>query len=178
MTGIGSSLVALTRVRADLTRIAAPPLLFVGRAEAASRFWEFFANRIRNVHTRRAYYRAVCRFADAIGARQVSDLAAGCKAVLSQSLFLMNLESCRSLNLWSQFFDFARKTQLCDRTVLPPSIDVDEGFIDAPRLAHRSRETIPAVLKFRDEVLHPPIDRTWCHTDSAFEHHLGQISVR
>ena len=29
----------------------------------------------------------------------------------------MNLESCRSLNLWSQFFDFARKTQLCDRTV-------------------------------------------------------------
>ena len=38
--------------------------------------------------------------------------------VLSQSLFLMNLESCRSLNLWSQFFDFARKTQLCDRTVL------------------------------------------------------------
>ena len=76
MTGIGSSLVALTRVRADLTRIAAPPLLFVGRAEAASRFWEFFANRIRNVHTRRAYYRAVCRFADAIGARQVSDLAA------------------------------------------------------------------------------------------------------
>ena len=76
MTGIGSSLVALTRVRTDLTRIAAPPLLFVGRAEAASRFWEFFANRIRNVHTRRAYYRAVCRFADAIGARQVSDLAA------------------------------------------------------------------------------------------------------
>ena len=37
--------------------------------------------------------------------------------VLSQSLFLMNLESCRSLNLWSQFFDFARKTQLCDRTL-------------------------------------------------------------
>ena len=37
--------------------------------------------------------------------------------VLSQSLFLMNWESCRSLNLWSQFFDFARKTQLCDRTV-------------------------------------------------------------
>ena len=36
--------------------------------------------------------------------------------VLSQSLFLMNLESCRSWNLWSQFFDFARKTQLCDRT--------------------------------------------------------------
>ena len=29
----------------------------------------------------------------------------------------MNLESCRSLNLWSQFFYFARKTQLCDRTV-------------------------------------------------------------
>ena len=38
-------------------------------------------------------------------------------SVLSQSLFLMNLESCRSLNLWSQFFDFARKTQLCDRTI-------------------------------------------------------------
>ena len=36
--------------------------------------------------------------------------------VLSQSLFLMNLESCRPLNLWSQFFNFARKTQLCDRT--------------------------------------------------------------
>ena len=33
---------------------------------------------------------------------------------------LMNLESCRSLNLWSQFFDFARKTQLCDRTIEIP----------------------------------------------------------
>ena len=36
--------------------------------------------------------------------------------VLSQSLFLMNLESCRSLNLWCPVFDFARKTKLCDRT--------------------------------------------------------------
>ena len=45
------------------------------------------------------------------------DMTAPSGRVLSQSLFLMNLESCRSLNLWSQFFDFARKTQLCDRTL-------------------------------------------------------------
>ena len=30
--------------------------------------------------------------------------------------FLMNLESCMSLNLWCPVFDFARKTKLCDRT--------------------------------------------------------------
>ena len=51
----------------------------------------------------------------------------GTDTVLSQSLFLMNLESCRPLNLWSQFFNFARKTQLCDRT--PEDREIKENRV-------------------------------------------------
>lgn len=67
---------AVVRVRAELVRLAPAPPLFVGEVQAAKKFWEFFANSIRNAHTRRAYYRAVCRFAATVGARRVSELAA------------------------------------------------------------------------------------------------------
>lgn len=38
--------------------------LFAGDRSAARRFWEFFTANIRNAHTRRAYFRAVERFAE------------------------------------------------------------------------------------------------------------------
>ena len=45
---------------ADVT--ARRPALFLAEPKAAERFWEFFTATIRNRNTRRAYYKAVCRF--------------------------------------------------------------------------------------------------------------------
>ncbi len=50
--------VELVTLRAKL------PALFLPYAKASERFWEFFAANIRNRNTRRAYYRAACRFND------------------------------------------------------------------------------------------------------------------
>ena len=57
------------------TLAAAPPSLFLPDAKAAERFFDFFTSNIRNKNTRRAYYKAVCRFADWCAGRGVIDLA-------------------------------------------------------------------------------------------------------
>ena len=41
-----------------------PPALFLPDEKAAERFFGFFTANIRNKNTRRAYYKAACRFAD------------------------------------------------------------------------------------------------------------------
>lgn len=48
-----------------LLRPAAPilPALFQAMPEGGRRFWEFFTDKIRNPHTRRAYLKAVETFA-------------------------------------------------------------------------------------------------------------------
>jgi hypothetical protein len=48
------------RVKLD-TRL---PATLLADARSSERFWEFFAANIRNRNTRRAYYKAVCNFAD------------------------------------------------------------------------------------------------------------------
>jgi site-specific recombinase XerC len=68
-----------------LAEIFAPPDLAVGdgnalalflhEPRAAERFWDFFTANIRNRHTRRAYYNAVCKFAEFCAGRGVHDLA-------------------------------------------------------------------------------------------------------
>ncbi|MBL8237259.1 MAG: tyrosine-type recombinase/integrase [Bryobacterales bacterium] len=40
------------------------PALFLATPKAQKRFWEFFTANIRNVYTRKAYLKAVCRFSD------------------------------------------------------------------------------------------------------------------
>jgi site-specific recombinase XerD len=52
-----------------------PPALFLPDAKAAERFFDFFTANIRNKNTRRAYYKAACRFADWCAGRGVVDLA-------------------------------------------------------------------------------------------------------
>ena len=44
--------------------VARPPGLFVAKPKAAERFWGFFTANIRNKNTRRAYYKAACRFSE------------------------------------------------------------------------------------------------------------------
>src|SRR6202451_1284843 len=50
------------------------PALFLADAKASERFWEFFAANIRNRNTRRAYYKAACRFNECCQGRVLFDL--------------------------------------------------------------------------------------------------------
>jgi site-specific recombinase XerD len=50
------------------------PALFLPNPKASERFWEFFAANIRNKNTRRAYYKAACRFSDWCEGRGLFDL--------------------------------------------------------------------------------------------------------
>jgi site-specific recombinase XerD len=52
-----------------------PPALFLPDAKAAERFFGFFTTNIRNKNTRRAYYKAACRFSDWCAGRGLRDLA-------------------------------------------------------------------------------------------------------
>jgi integrase/recombinase XerD len=54
---------------------AAPPALFLPSAKTAERFFDFFTSNIRNKNTRRAYYKAACRFSEWCEGRGVRDLA-------------------------------------------------------------------------------------------------------
>ncbi len=59
----------------ELASIAAKPsALFVAGPKASERFWEFFTANILNKNTRRAYYRAACRFSDWCESRGLDDL--------------------------------------------------------------------------------------------------------
>jgi integrase len=51
------------------------PALFLADAKSSERFWEFFAANIRNKNTRRAYYKAACRFNDWCEGRGLFDLS-------------------------------------------------------------------------------------------------------
>lgn len=70
-----STIPVLTVPRGLATISAAAPALFVPNAKAAERFFEFFTANIRNKNTRRAYYKAVCRFADWCEGKGLRDLA-------------------------------------------------------------------------------------------------------
>lgn len=54
---------------------AKPPAVFLPNPKAAERFFGFFTAHIRNKNTRRAYYKAVCRFSDWCEDRGSLDLA-------------------------------------------------------------------------------------------------------
>jgi site-specific recombinase XerD len=51
------------------------PVLFLAKPKASERFWEFFTANIRNRNTRRAYYKAVCRFSEWCEGRGLHELA-------------------------------------------------------------------------------------------------------
>jgi integrase/recombinase XerD len=49
--------------------------VFLPNVKAAERFFDFFTSNIRNRNTRRAYYKAVCRFAGWCASRGVHELS-------------------------------------------------------------------------------------------------------
>ena len=65
-----------TREPPSLAGLAAkPPAMFLPNQKAAERFFGFFTANIRNKNTRRAYYKAACRFSDWCDGRGLLDLA-------------------------------------------------------------------------------------------------------
>ena len=64
MSGTADGLVVVEEPADVAVLNARLPALFLANAKASERLWEFFAANIRNKNTRRAYYRAACRFSD------------------------------------------------------------------------------------------------------------------
>ena len=54
---------------------ATPPAVFLRDEYAAERFFGFFTANHQNKHTRRAYYKAACRFSDLCARRGLTSLA-------------------------------------------------------------------------------------------------------
>ena len=63
------------------------PSVFLPNAKAAERFFDFFTANIRNKHTRRAYYKAACRFSRVVRGQGTAAIwtageAAACRGVI------------------------------------------------------------------------------------------------
>ena len=70
-----TELVPFKEPRSLVGLAAKPPAMFLPDEKAAERFFGFFTANIRNKNTRRAYYKAACRFSDWCEARGPLDLA-------------------------------------------------------------------------------------------------------
>jgi site-specific recombinase XerD len=70
-----TELVPLNIPRGLAAITANAPSVFLPNAKAAERFFEFFTAHIRNRNTRRAYYKAVCRFSEWCEVKGLRDLA-------------------------------------------------------------------------------------------------------
>ena len=70
-----SAAIVPTIPRGLVTITANTPAVFLPNARAAERFFDFFTSNIRNRNTRRAYYKAACRFAEWCEGRGLRDLA-------------------------------------------------------------------------------------------------------
>jgi hypothetical protein len=57
-----AEIIQLKEPRALAGLAAKPPAVFLPNEEAQDRFFGFFTANIRNKNTRRAYYKAACRF--------------------------------------------------------------------------------------------------------------------
>jgi site-specific recombinase XerD len=60
----GNEIIPFKEPRSLAGLAARPPALFLPDEKTAERFFDFFTASIRNKNTRRAYYKAACRFAD------------------------------------------------------------------------------------------------------------------
>ena len=59
------------------TKKITPPVLLLSGPQASRRFWEFFTANIRNLNTRRAYFKAAVRFSElcaSVGVLELSDV--------------------------------------------------------------------------------------------------------
>lgn len=73
MTGV--ALLPFKEPRSLAGLAAKPPAVFLPNEKTTERFFGFFTAHIRNRNTRRAYYKAACRFSDWCEGRGLPDLA-------------------------------------------------------------------------------------------------------
>lgn len=71
---MSATLVPLNIPHSLVALVSKAPTVFLPNAKGAERFIEFFAANIRNRNTRRAYYKAVCRFSAWCEGRGLHDL--------------------------------------------------------------------------------------------------------
>jgi integrase/recombinase XerD len=124
---------------ADAT--ARRPALFLAEPKAAERFWEFFTATIRNRNTRRAYYKAVCRFSAWCERRGLHELAR--VKPMHVAAFIEELGQARSKPTVKQ--SLAALRMLCDWLVVGHIIDVNP--------AHAVRGPTHRVKKGKTPVL-------------------------
>src|ERR1700733_13570216 len=72
---MSTAIIAFKEPRSLAGLAAKPPALFLAREKARDCFYDFFTANIRNKHTRRAYYKAACRFSEWCEGRKVHALA-------------------------------------------------------------------------------------------------------
>src|SRR5271169_6770191 len=58
----------------------------------------------------------------------------------------------------------------------PLAFDLEVSLIHAPGVADRPCVMIPALLKLRDILLHPPKNSRMGQSDATFRHHLDEVT--
>jgi len=72
---MSTEIISIKEPRALAGLAAKLPAVFLPNQKAAERFFSFFTAHIRNKNTRRAYYKARCRFSNWCEGRGLPDLA-------------------------------------------------------------------------------------------------------
>ena len=72
---MSTGIITLQEPSALMHLAATPPALFLPNEKATERFFDFFTANIRNKNTRRAYYKAACKFSEWCKGRGLHDLA-------------------------------------------------------------------------------------------------------
>src|SRR3984957_3163988 len=72
---LSAEIISVNEPRALAGVAVKPPTVFLPDEKAAERFFGFFTANIRNMHTRRAYYKAACRFSDWCEGKGLPNLA-------------------------------------------------------------------------------------------------------
>jgi site-specific recombinase XerC len=108
---MNTALLTINVPRSLVAIAATPPPLLLPTPKGAARFFDFFTVNIRNKNTRRAYYKAACRFGEWCGGRGLADLAQvkplhvaayieGLQAELSKPTVKQHLAALRMLFDW------------------------------------------------------------------------------
>jgi diketogulonate reductase-like aldo/keto reductase len=127
-----------------------PAILANAGENAATKFLEFFAARIRNLNTREAYARACAQFL-AWSENHVSDIRAACRSVYQKT-------SAGGEGFLPRPAGGRRVRGRLDGQLLVQNIAVQRGFLDPPAAADLNGRNLSALYEIVD--YHTPIEET------------------
>jgi hypothetical protein len=111
---------------ADLAVLSARlPSIFLADPKSSERFWEFFAANIRNQNTRRAYYKAACRFKDSCEERGLFHLPEVSPPLLRDRVLLPEMES-----EWHNYQTVAKIAATLRKRLLQGGLAIFEGAFE------------------------------------------------